>query len=267
MLFYPILEAPKCKGWVTISNFPPNNWEVFGVPNRWIQLLWSDGQRWQVYSLGKISRGESRTIAADALSQKVPEGVSCFLYLSDRPYTGHLPTLPVDQRWHTQVPAWRSTLGLAYGDIWTSYQGEIPYPPKHSGTLLSFLPLMQWGEGVSNYLLLVNLEITPKRRLSNLEVYRAADRLFLGTAPVTSNHVNVIRLDQFGLKSTDIPVLVCRDLVAIPLLFTCSADGQHLSLEHTHPPASLAIHGKRWNIQKQLKRYWLSELCPSQQVE
>jgi len=46
----------------------------------------------------------------------------------------------------------------------------------------------------------------------------------------------------------------------IPLFLAISDSCTSMSLEHTHPPASFVIHGKRWEAQKYLKIRWSSLL-------
>jgi hypothetical protein len=48
-------------------------------------------------------------------------------------------------------------------------------------------------------------------------------------------------------------------MAAIPLYFSMDQEGQHLSLEHTHPPASLVIHGNRWAVQRSIKENWITK--------
>jgi hypothetical protein len=51
-------------------------------------------------------------------------------------------------------------------------------------------------------------------------------------------------------------------MAAIPLYFSSAMDGAYLSLEHTHPPASLVVHGRRWEAQKMLKNRWFAKVAP-----
>jgi len=52
---------------------------------------------------------------------------------------------------------------------------------------------------------------------------------------------------------------ICRGLAGIPLYFSRTVDGVYLSLEHTHPPGSMVVHGRRWDIQKMLKNFWFKK--------
>ena len=74
------------------------------------------------------------------------------------------------------------------------------------------------------------------------------------------NQINIISLDDVGFDEQSLPIVVCRGMASIPLYFSSYKRGKILSLEHTHPPASLVVHGNRFGAQKQLKDYWLSQL-------
>jgi len=159
----------------------------------------------------------------------------------------------------TKIPVWRATIGLSSLECETSYQGELdPFPSKAS--LLSFGPFLQLSKSIKNYLLLLNVEKTPIQRPTELEFYTANSPDILGKVNVNSNALNIISLDELGYKSTDLPVMICRDMAAIPIFFSCSYDGRFLSLEHTHPPASYAVHGERWQAQGFLKSRWFKKV-------
>ena len=51
-------------------------------------------------------------------------------------------------------------------------------------------------------------------------------------------------------------------MAGIPFGFGISKDEKMLSLEHTHPPASFAVHGNRFAVQGQIKKQWFNILKP-----
>jgi hypothetical protein len=259
-MFYPILNVPGFSGQLTLCNFPPNNWESKPPLPCWVKLIWSDDKVWQIRSWKHLMPNEFTTITNDDIAHFAHLQHTCFAYLSDSPEDGALAELPYVQDLSTEIPVWRSTIGLKHllSRAYTSYQGEIPYPPPKPGTLLSFAPLLQFGR-LSNYLILLSLERSPIVRETQLKVYKSADRL-LDVVSVRSNQVNCINLDSFDFEPTDLPIFTCLDLIGIPLILTVSDDGHYLSLEHTHPPASLVVHGPRRKLQSHLKRNWFSRL-------
>lgn len=260
MSYFPILTAPGCRGWTTVSNFAPNNWEEGPRIARSLNVMWSDGSHWQSRPLAKLQYGELRTVHADMLAGLVPEGCLPLLSLTDADLPASAPQLITTGMPHTSYPNWRATLGLtSAGGGSTSYQGELdPFPAP--GSLLTFGHFLQVGRDIENYLLFVNLEAAPAARHARLEVRDAATPGNLKAAcEVKNNSVSVVPLDWPGLEEEDLPLLICRGMSGIPLYFSRSGGGQFLSLEHTHPPASSVIHGRRWEAQKLLKQTWFTK--------
>lgn len=259
MSYYPILKAPGCSGWVTLCNFPPNNWEIKSDAEKFVNVTWAEDGNWNTANLGKLSFGAMRTICMNEISGLIPAGVLPFLSLTATPLPSQSDVLPVTDTGKTNVPAWRATLGLKTDLASTSYQGEIdPFPA--TGSLLTFPPFMQFGEDVENYLIFLNLEAKAVDRSGLVEIYNSAapDQL-CGSFEVRSNSATAIHLDGLGLESDDLPVLICRQMSGIPLYLSRTQNGSFLTLEHTHPPASYVIHGKRWEAQKILKILWFSK--------
>jgi hypothetical protein len=259
MSYYPLLRAPAAKGWVTLCNFSPNNWEVKKQRERYINVTWSSSTSWLSKTIGLLEIDNFRTISADEISHIVPSTELTLLSLTDTPLLSESATLPKLNKSHTQVPAWRATLGLSSSLHQTSYQGEMDAFPAE-GSLLSFAPLLQFGDDIQNYLILMNLEKSPIKRLSEVEIYDAKELKLRGKFLVTSNAINPVLLDGLNFGPRDLPLIICRGMSGIPLYFSKTFDGSFLSLEHTHPPGSLVIHGQRWVAQKMLKNYWFSKI-------
>ena len=93
-----------------------------------------------------------------------------------------------------------------------------------------------------------------------MEIYDAHNKEFKKAQGAFSNQINIISLDDMGFDEQSLPVVICRGMTSIPLYFSSYKRGELLSIEHTHPPASLVVHGNRFGVQKQLKEYWLSQL-------
>ncbi len=261
MSFYPILKAPACHGWTTVCNFSPNNWEVTRRHEQLINVTWAAEGVWISKNLGVLAPGGLRTVTARDVADVVPADALALLSLTRTPpppESDVLPTLDTDQ---TTVPAWRGTLGLSTSEAQTSYQGELDaFPPQ--GSLLTFGPFVQFGAGIKNQLILLNIENSPIRRSVELEIYDAAELKLRGKFPVRNNDTNNISLDGLGFEPGDLPLFICRGMAAIPLYFSSAMDGAYLSLEHTHPPASLVVHGRRWEAQKMLKNRWFAKVTP-----
>lgn len=260
MSYYPILQAPGARGWTTLFNFPPNNWEARHRGDQWVSVTWATEGQWLTESLGTLAEGGVRTVTDAELAGWVPENALALLSLTRTPPPGKSDTLPRLDTPLTSTPAWRATLGLATESAQTSYQGELdPFPPQ--GTLLTFGPFLQFGKSLENYLVLLNVENSASIRTSELEIFDAAGLSLKGKFKVRTNSANVIPLDGLGLEPEDLPLFICRGMAGIPLYFSRTSDGSFLSLEHTHPPASLVVHGKRWEAQRLFKSRWFAKVA------
>jgi hypothetical protein len=244
------------KGFVTLCNFSPNNWESHACKEQIIHVTWAKDGLWFSKSLGSLEPEKFLTICSDDIESIVPDDSIVLFSLAHAPLPLASPFLPELDSCCATFPMWRATLGLSSGSYeQTSYQGEIdPFPPN--GTLLTFGPFMQFGRDINNYLILLNIESSPVIRLAELEIYDSAEMKFKGRFSVRNNAVTSISLNELGFKEDDLPLFICREMAFIPLYFSKTLNGAYLSLEHTHPPASLVVHGKRWEAQKFLKRRW-----------
>ena len=261
MSFYPVLNANGCDGWVGLSNFPPNNWEIWGRHSQFVNVTWASGGVWRTKNLGVLAPGAFRKITARDVAEVVPADALPLLSLSRTPPPAQSALLPKLDTHVTGVPAWRATLGLSTAFAQTSYQGELDAFPS-TGSLLTFGPFMQFGKGIKNHLILLNLETSPVIRTAELEIYDAAALKLKGRFLVGNNACTCISLDGLNFEPSDLPLFICRNMTAIPLYFSSSMDGAFLSLEHTHPPASLVVHGRRWEAQKLLKNRWFAKVTP-----
>lgn len=260
MSYFPILSAPGCRGWTTMFNFAPNNWEEGPRVSRFLNVTWSNGETWQTRALAELQYGETKTVHIAGLHGLVPEGCLPLLSLTDKELPASTSTLATNGMPHTHSPNWRATLGLsAESGASTCYQGEIdPFPVP--GSLLTFGHFLQPGVDTENYLLFLNIEKSPVSRTASLEVRDAANPASLKASfEVRNNGISIVRLDLAGANEEELPLILCKGMSGIPLYFSRSGDGNHLSLEHSHPPASSVIHGRRWEAQKLLKQIWFSK--------
>jgi hypothetical protein len=258
MSYYPILKAPYCTGKTTLYNFPPNNWEGARNDKKVINLSYIDDGLWHSVELGELSHGDYQIINYQDVKNLVPDNALPLLSLTRNKLEKKSEELPKLAHSETNVPQYRSTLGLVSKDASTSYQGEINYFPLQA-SLLTFAPFLQFGVNIENYVLLINLEKVPQNRLVELEVYDAHSKLLRKTQTIHGNQINIISLDDMEFDNQSLPVIICRDMAFIPLFFSCADQGRFLSIEHTHPPASMVVHGSRFSAQNYLKEYWFSQ--------
>jgi hypothetical protein len=259
MSFFPILSAPSCVGRTTLSNFPPNNWENLSESPKFVNLTWSSDSFWHSITFDELPFGMAKSYTLSDIPTDIAEGVLPLLSLSSSQLPKRSEVLPSVPR-PNQLPSWRASLELCSGSASTSYQGELdPFPENAS--LLSFPPLLQNHSTINNFLLFLNLEKSPVTRTACIKIFRSSDTsIQLGEYNIFNNSITSISLDSLNIQSSDLPVLVSKNMSGIPLFLAISDGCTSMSLEHTHPPASYVIHGKRWAAQKYLKSRWHSLL-------
>ena len=211
-----------------------------------------------------LEYGQSLTMTSESVRSIVPDGVTAFLTLSNKNLLNSVETLETYGEPVFTIPAWRATLALESetGSL-TSFQGEIdPFPAPAS--LLTFGYFLQAGESITNYLIFMNLEHCAKQRYGELHIRDASNpEKHLETLTVKNNHVNILTLSNSYCLPDNLLVLSCKTMAGIPVYFSASKDLEHLSLEHTHPPASSIIIGNRFRAQSIMKRVWFSAMADS----
>jgi hypothetical protein len=262
MSYYPLFNILDSEGFVNLSNFPPNNWEIKEVGDKNIQVFWSDGDQWLTRNEGILFDGHFKEFkTSDFFIKKNPELINgvyindlVLLQLREDMLHGKQESIPDDHSYSTVWPEWRATIGFRRKDSQVSYQGEITATPDKA-TLLTFHPFIQYDDA-ENFLVFVNMEKSPKYRFSNFYILNGSTRENIINLKVRNNAVNVIPLDIYGFKPTDLPVFYCDSMAGIPFGFAKGKNTSMLSLEHTHPPASLTLFGDRFQAQKYIKTEW-----------
>jgi hypothetical protein len=260
MAFFPLANTSKAAGYCTLHNYPPNNWEPIEECQKFVWAMYSDGKNWITKNLGQIGIGESITLNYNDIYQVGATNSQPLILLQFRktPLPELLTVLPDHEFLYNKIPEWRATVGFALNKSQTSYQGEInPFPAKAS--LLTFHPFIQYQD-VNNYFLFLNAEKSPVFREEEIEIYEGNSKKYIDRIKIKSNSVNLIPLDSYDFSAEQLPVFICRSMAGIPFGLAVSQDKQMLSLEHTHPPASFAVHGERFKVQGEIKRQWFNIL-------
>jgi hypothetical protein len=263
MAFFPLIDLNIAKGFCTIHNFGPNNFEKIKNSKKNVWALYSNGEKWITKDLGEIKVGDSKTYYYnDIIENTVEICPLVLLQFRKTPLNNKINSLPHHEFNYHKVPEWRSTVGILNENTQTSYQGEInPFPPYAS--LLTFHPFIQYNN-ISNYLVFISLEKTPKFRYSYIEIYDSKSKIHIDNIKVLSNHVNLIPLDKYNFKKNQLPIFLCRDMAGIPFGFGVSSNLKMLSFEHTHPPGMFAVHGDRFGVQKQIKSDYFDIFKPNE---
>lgn len=260
MSFFPLLNIKDSKGYCTVHNFSPNNWERTSREDKDLWGIFSDGDKWKTRFISNLKYGESKTVCYDEFNLNYNHSCSpiVILQLRKTPLTEYIEKLPLHEFKYTKTPEWRATVGFKYLNTSTSYQGEINPFPK-TASLLTFHPFIQYNE-IENYLVFINLEANPQFRYSNIEIYNSNNLKFIDEIKIRNNSTNVIPLNHYGFKPEELPAFICRDMAGIPFGFGLNTNAPMLSLEHTHPPSSLTVHGNRFKSQKNIKTKWFNIL-------
>ena len=219
--------------------------------------MWPSEGLWKTRELGKIQFGQVMRLTTEEFNPETFQTGMALVYPTAHTLPSTLDALPDEAFWSSRIPEWRCTSGLYNSSAQTSYQSEIfPFPNKAS--LLTFHPFIQEGD-LKNYLVLLNVIKVPQVTESFLEIRDASSLKLRDRVKVLSNSLNCIPLDGYKFSQSELPIFYIDSMAAIPFGLGVSEDGQMLSLEHTHPPASLVLFGQRNFIQGQIKQKWISQ--------
>ena len=260
-MFFPLIKVLNLKGFLELSYLPPNNWENHESRSINLYLLWPNSDRWNSAFWGVIKYGETIRIETSSVDPHILESGLCLVYPTVNLIAPKLELLPEIPFWYSNIPEWRCTSGLLNELSQTSYQSEI-YPLPTKASMLTFHPFIQFNE-IDNYLLILNVIREPKVVPHEIELFNSANLKKHGVATIRTNSASVIELDQFGYTPSDLPLFVSRRMAGIPFGLGVARDGSMISLEHTHPPASLVLFGKRNQVQGKIKKNWLQRVGDS----
>ena len=257
-MFFPLMRTPNLKGFCDLVYEGPNNWENRIRKPVQIYLLWSNGKTWNSRKIMEMQVGnESRLTTADVDEECLATGLA-LIYPSIKPLAPKLASLPAKKVWYSEIPAWRNTSGFYNEFTQVSYQSDIePLPSKAS--LLTFHPFIQFGDVINN-LLVLNVTNDPKIQSGKISMFNSLDKSFIAESLISTNSLTTIPLDNYNFKPTDLPVFYSPEIAGIPFGLGIAKSGKMLSLEHTHPPASLVLHGNRRAIQGKIKKSWIEKL-------
>ena len=261
MSFFPLFNILETKGFCTVHNFSPNNWEKSHKKTKKLWLFFLRDSLWNSKKICEIKYGDSFSVEMENLkfmNENIDSNLVILQLRKDDNIPKKMNFLPKSQFIFTKTPEWRATVGFSLGLSQTSYQGEInPFPEK--GSLLTFHPFVQ-QTNIENYFVFVNLETSPIRRYSIIEIYLPRKKKFIDRVKVYNNHANIISLDKYEFSKNELPTFICRNMAGIPFGFGINRTSPMLSLEHTHPPASFTLHGSRFQVQKRIKTSWFNKL-------
>ena len=257
-MFFPLMKTPNLNGFCDLVYESPNNWENRIHKPISLYLLWSNGNRWLSKKISEMNYGDEIRLVTNDIDEKCLATGLALIYPSLEPIEPELSTLPSRKVWYSEIPAWRNTSGFYNEFTQVSYQSDIePLPSKAS--LLTFHPFIQFGDVINN-LLVLNVTNDPKIQSGKISMFNSFDKSFIADSLISTNSLTTIPLDIYNFKPTDLPVFYSPEIAGIPFGLGIAKSGKMLSLEHTHPPASLVLHGNRRAIQGKIKKSWIEKL-------
>ena len=257
-MFFPLMKTPNLNGFCDLVYESPNNWENRIHKPISLYLLWSNGNRWLSKKISEMNYGDEIRLVTNDIDEKCLATGLALIYPSLEPMEPELSTLPSRKVWYSEIPAWRNTSGFYNEFTQVSYQSDIePLPSKAS--LLTFHPFIQFGDVINN-LLVLNVTNDPKIQSGKISMFNSFDKSFVADTLISTNSLTTIPLDVYSFKPTDLPVFYSPEIAGIPFGLGIAKSGKMLSLEHTHPPASLVLHGDRRGIQGKIKKSWIEKL-------
>ena len=252
------MKTPNLNGFCDLVYESPNNWENRIHKPISLYLLWSNGNRWLSKKISEMNYGDEIRLVTNDIDEKCLATGLALIYPSLEPIEPELSTLPSRKVWYSEIPAWRNTSGFYNEFTQVSYQSDIePLPSKAS--LLTFHPFIQFGDVINN-LLVLNVTNDPKIQSGKISMFNSFDKSFVADTLISTNSLTTIPLDIYNFKPTDLPVFYSPEIAGIPFGLGIAKSGKMLSLEHTHPPASLVLHGNRRAIQGKIKKSWIEKL-------
>ncbi len=260
MSFSPLFKIFDIEGFNNLVNFPPNDWELKKI-NKFnnVVSLYTNGDKWIAKDVSKIELNNFKRFSTkdfELFNSKSFKNSSPILLLKivdnlDKYEFDELPIFDIEK---TVIPEWRSTIGFEFNNTEASYQGEInPFPSKAS--LLTFHPFIQY-ENVENFLVFLNIEKSAIYRETTLDIFNGVDKNCIDSVLIRNNTANIIPLDKYKFKKSDLPVFCSKNMAGIPFGFGINRSQSMISFEHTHPPSSFSIHGNRFLTQKKIKSLW-----------
>lgn len=256
-MFFPVVKFLNYEGFTNLLYLPPNSWENRIRDDLKIYLICSDGNIWKTKLLRKLSFGEHFEVSTLVDTKNFDESGICLLYPSRQDLPDKIRELPKEKTWVSDNPAWRVTSGIRRNKVQASYQAEIEPLPENA-SMLTFHPFIQFGD-IDNYLFVCNVTQNPKIVSSPLWIIDGIKRQKIDEIIIKSNSANCIPLDAYRFSPDNLPIFYSPKMAGIPFGIGVSRDGNMLSMEHTHPPASLVVFGNRRKIQAKIKKNWVEK--------
>ncbi len=252
------MKTPGLDGFLDLIYLAPNNWENRIRKTIYMHLIWSESLHWKTRQIAVMKRGDVFRLNTKDIDSVIMQNNLALAYPSFSPLPEKISSLPTEKTWFSEVPAWRNTSGFYNSFAQVSYQADVePLPSKAS--LMTFHPFIQFSE-IENRLVVLNATNSPEIVESSIQIYNSDEMRLIAEEKVVTNSLTTIYLDKYEFQPSDLPIFYCPSMAGIPFGLGISSDSKMLSMEHTHPPASLVLHGDRRSIQAKIKRNWVNRM-------
>lgn len=272
MEYYFFLKAPDLDAEIVLANFPPSPDHSSRDQPAHVCIAQPEEKSWNIQTLAQVESGASYAVRSKEFPDWTDDILRASLvFLSYQSLDGKHEKLPVTEDF-SSVPAWRASLKIRSPFTTVSYQGEYPgrmmQIPK--GSLISFGPFSQKGEGIRNALFVASFSAHPRQVGGRILFRGMQSGRLLGERPIISNQVNYIDLDGILPEDPDEMVLAASpDTPGIPLYFSFTQDARYLSLEHTLSPTEYTAFGLedvRMPITRLMKTGWMDKITDESSV-
>ena len=252
------MKTPDLEGFLDLIYEAPNNWENRIRKTIYMHIIWSENSHWRTRQIAIMNKGDIFRVNSKDLDPIILQNNLALAYPASSPLPEKIALLPTEKTWYSEVPAWRNTSGFYNSFAQVSYQADVePLPSRAS--LMTFHPFIQFSE-IENRLVVLNATNSPEIIESNIQIYNSNKMELISEEKVKTNSLTTIYLDKYAFLPSDLPIFYCPNMAGIPFGLGISNDSKMLSMEHTHPPASLVLHGDRRAIQGKIKKNWINRM-------
>lgn len=262
MNIFFFLKTKGLKSEIGIAHFPPTRSKGYQANPAYVCAARIVQGKWFIQTLTFLAYGQSYAVKGEALNLSDDLLSQVVVFLSPKRLEGAYDELPSESAF-TSTASWRANVRIVSPTTSTSYMAEYPGEmlDLKRGSNVSVAPFYQSGAGICAKVFIVNFSRQPIVKEGNVYIKLHSSQRILKHIKVMSNRVSCLDLtDVAVIDETDSLVVVSPDLAFIPIYFSQTQEGTHLSLEHSHPPASLMMYGlpdQKRAIARQMKSYFM----------
>ncbi len=258
----------KILGSLTLLNFPNNfkksNQKKIYKGNIFLGIYILEKNSWKLLKVFKIAYKEFKEIEREKLNISDNE-MAVVVISKNNNFPSSCTNLPNPSslRIDESPIAERASYNFSYQGKQTSFQGE--YPKKMASlSKASFFGFdtikgLKTNGKIINFILFINLNNCSERQSNDIiNIYDPKKKNILFELKTRENMISVHNLSLLYSKINNKTLfLSSKSKAYIALILSIDLETYNLSLEHTHPPAEMAIGMDRHLIVKPIKNNWV----------